>query len=654
MLNKMKPKFFVVYILIFTFFFQACKFPKDEIEKFEINVNTSFINILLKVKISTEDSMPVKNVTFNINGEGAKDIFDMEGKTNFNADGGKLDLILGPNANPTNNNPTSFTIQSEMEGYLPIKQDVFIFNKVQKVTVNLVFKRPVNLPTGLNYKSISLAFLGKRAIDTAYFNVLRSDGINFSIKYPTKGLVFIRKTTCKFRTEDNSIALSSLLQDTTDFVNDSNLNDIPNLNSKVFRYNKNRNEANVNCNPLTLVSKNKNVTTRIGFKKPELTATYDTRIIPDTFALGNVRVNVITQTNFQEYGYINENGNLVENYTSFNNAVGIPQVFFYDQVTGVSLIPYYFDGSNGAIIEAELPLNSYKLFMEGIDYSTKLKTYYQTKRTVELKPKFFETEGTNYKIRFRDDFLNGRYFLYNNAVNSCGFASVKFTAPNIPLNAGFSGKLNVSNAKYNVTYDIDYNKPMNEFRVPAFLFENTSLNVNLDHSVNICRNNKPLYDDELLKTELCNYTNTDLNLVLNYNPSVFLATINANNAITAKAAIVCPSGNYVLPPTTDLYLYQLGCNSESTIRFENGEYFSPSLIEDKKTYIIRYEKPNSTGAPTKIYDTLYFDSSVPEIAIGDDKTGYWNGTLKYTNQGGFDLNVIFDNKKLKFNIPNCK
>ena len=446
----------------------------------------------------------------------------------------------------------------------------------------------------------------------------------------------------------------SFTQDTTEYLNDSNLNDIPNLNSKVFKFNKNQNEANVFCNPITLVSTNKNVTTRVGFKKPDLIATYDTRKIPDTFALSNVRVNVVTQTNFQEYGYVDETGSLIENYTTFSNAVGIPQVFFYDQLTGTPLIPYYVDGVNGAIIEAELPLNSYKLFMEGIDYSTKLETYYQTKRTVELQPDFFETEGTNYKIRFKDDFLNGRYFLYNNAVNSCGFASVKFTAPNIPLNAGFSGKLNVSNSKYNVTYDIDYTKSLNEFRIPAFLLENTSLNVNTDHSVNICRNNKPLYNDELLKTELCNYTNTDLNLVLNYNPSVFLSTINANYAITAKAAIVCPSGNYILPPTIDLFLYQLGCNSESTIRFENGEYFSPSLIEDKKNYVIRYEKPNQTGAPMKVYDTLYFDSSVPKLAIGDDKTGYWNGTLEYSNQTGFILNVIFDNKKLKFNIPNCK
>ena len=403
-----------------------------------------------------------------------------------------------------------------------------------------------------------------------------------------------------------------------------------------------------------MVSTNKNVTTRVGFKKPDLIATYDTRKIPDTFALSNVRVNVVTQTNFQEYGYTNETGNLVENYTSFSNAVGIPQVFFYDQSTGTPLIPYYVDGVNGVIIEAELPLNSYKLFMEGIDYSTKLKTYYQTKRTVALQPEFFETEGTNYKIRFRDDFLNGRFFLYNNAANSCGFSTVKFAAPKIPLNSGFLGKLNVSNSKYNVTYDVDYTKPLNEYRVPAFLSENTSLNVYLDHSVNICRNNNPLYNDELLKTELCNYINTDLNLVLNYNPSSFLSTINANNANTTKAAIICPAGNFLLPPTTELYLYQQGCNSESTILIENGEFFSPSLIEDKKTYILRYEKPNQSGSPTKIYDTLYFDSTIPEIAIGDDKTGYWNGTLKYSLQTGFVMNVIFDNKKLKLGIPNCK
>jgi len=650
----MKPKFLIAFLLLFTLFFQTCKFPKDEIEKFEINTNASFINILLKVKFVTEDSLPVKKITFNINGEGAKDIFDIEGKTNFNAEGGKLDLILGPNANPTRDKPTSFTIQSEMEGYLPIKQDVFIFNKDQKVVVNIVFKRPVNLPTGINYKSISLAFLGKKAVDTAYFNVLRDDGINFSIKYPTKGLVFIKKTACKFRTESNEIALKSLLQDTLIYQNDSLVSDIPNLNTKVFKYNNNKNEANVFCNPLTLVSVFKNVTTRVGYKKPDLIAEYDTRKIPDTFALSNVRVNVVSQTNFQEYGYINENGNLVENYTSFSNAVGIPQVFFYDQATGVSLVPYYVDGTSGAIIEAVLPINSYKLYMEGIDYSTKLKTYFQTKRTVELKPEFFEPDGTNYKIVFRDDFFNGRFFLYNNAVNSCGFSSVKFTAPNVPLNSGFTGKVNFNNTKYNVTYDIDFSKSLNEFRVPAFLLEKTSIKVNLDHSVNICRNNNPLFDGELLNTELCSYTNSDLGLELSYNTASFLSTINATNAIAAKASIVCPSGNFILPPNIDLFLYQLGCNSESTIRFENGEYFSPSLIEDKKTYIVRYDRLSTTGAPIKIYDTLYFDTSVPELAIADEKTGYWKGTLKYTVQNGFVLDVIFDNKKLKYNIPNCK
>jgi hypothetical protein len=153
---------------------------------------------------------------------------------------------------------------------------------------------------------------------------------------------------------------------------------------------------------------------------------------------------------------------------------------------------------------------------------------------------------------------------------------------------------------------------------------------------------------------LCNFTTAPLNVSINYNPTDFLSTINDFKAVTANAKIVCPSGNFIFPPTIDLYLYQLGCNSETSIRFENGTYNSPSLIEDKKTYILRYDKLSQNGLPTRIYDTLYFDSDVPEKIIKDDKTGYWEGTLTYNNTSGFEIDVLFDNRKLRYNIPNCK
>ena len=104
----------------------SCKFPKDEIDKFDVNIDAGFVNALMNAKIVTEDSLPIKKVSFSVSGKDAMFIFDSEGKTNFNAEGGNLNLILGPNANPSKNNPTAFTIQVQMEGYLPLKQDVFI------------------------------------------------------------------------------------------------------------------------------------------------------------------------------------------------------------------------------------------------------------------------------------------------------------------------------------------------------------------------------------------------------------------------------------------------------------------------------------------------------------------------------------------------
>jgi len=641
-------------LILFAFaIINSCRFPKEEFEKFEINTDASFVNILIKAKFYTDDSLPIRKISMNINGKDAKHIYDIEGKTNFNAEGGVIDLILGPNANPTNNNPICFTIQANMEGYLPLKQDVFVFNSTQKITINCTFKKPVSLPTSSKYSSLALNFLGKTRLDTAYFNILRNDGINFTIKYPTKGLFFLKKNSVKFRVENNEEFLSNLLLDTTKYSPDSG-SAISTLTNKVFKYNIKPIEDKITVNPLTLVSAAKNITTKVGYLKPNLIAEYNTRKIPDTTNLSNVRVNIITQSSFQEFGYTDENGVVNNNYTSFSNAVGIPQVFFYDASTGIALTPYYADCDNGAIIEANLPINNYKIFIDAIDYSSNSDMYYNIKRVVNLKPNFFEPSGTEFKLIFKDNMLNGRFFLFNNAVNSCGFANVEVSSPNIPLNRGFYGKFNLVHPQYDVTYDLDYSKQLNSYRVPAFANNNTSIKVSLNHPTNLCRNNSILFNDEILNTPLCNFTTAPLNVSINYNPTDFLSTINDFKAITANAKIVCPSGNFIFPPTIDLYLYQLGCNSETSIRFENGTYNSPSLIEDKKTYILRYDKLSQNGLPTRIYDTLYFDSDVPEKIIKDDKTGYWEGTLTYNNTSGFEIDVLFDNRKLRYNIPNCK
>jgi len=643
--------FFGLFVLFFAF--QSCKFPKDEVENFDVNIDAGFVNLLMNAKIATEDSMPIKKVSFTVSGKDAMYIFDSEGKTNFNAEGGNLNLILGPSANPTKNNPITFTIQVQMEGYLPLKQDVFIFSKTQKFVINLILKKPDAGNTSIKFQSVSQNFLGKKAIDTAYFYLIRNDGISFTIKYPTNGLLFLRKTLTKFSSSNVTKGLKELNEDTIQYRKDSLINSTTSLSNKIRKYNLLNNDDLIKCNLLSVVTSYKTIKTLVGYKKPNLLPEYKSRIIPDTLALSNVRVNMISQSNFQECGYYNEFGVLENNYVSFTNAIGIPQLFFYDQITGNQLVPYYANGATGAIIEVNLPSNDYKIFVEGIDYSTKLNTFFEQKRVVSVNANFFEPIGSEFKLTFRDDLLYSRFFLFKNETKSCGFSTINLNTTNIPINIGFNGKATLTNNIYNFTYDIDFSKNSTAIIVPSFPLVDTKILAFINHPINICRGNPPLFNNELITTQLCNYTSTPLNLDVNYNATTFLNTINTNIAITAKASINCPTGNFVIPPPTTFSIWQLGCNSESLITFENGNFFSPSFIEDKKLYVIKYEKPATSGTPTKIYDTLYFDSTVPETPIKDEAKGYWTGSLKYDASNGFTIDIILDNKKLRYNIPNC-
>lgn len=643
--------FFGLFLLFITL--QSCKFPKDEVENFDVNIDAGFVNVLMNAKIVTEDSMPIKKVSFTLSGKDAMHIFDSDGKTNFNAEGGNLNLILGPSANPSINNPIVFTIQVQMEGYLPLKQDVFVFSKTQKIAINLVLRKPNPANTNVKFQSVSQNFLGKKPIDTAYFYLTRNDGISFTIKYPTNGLLFIRKTFTKFRNDNVLKSLKTLNEDTTQYNKDSLINTVTTLSNKIRKYNLLSNDDLIKCNLLSIVSSNKTINTLVGYKKPNLIAEFKSRVIPDTIALSNVRANIISQSDFQECGYYNELGVFENSYVSFSNAIGIPQVFFYDQNTGNQLVPYYANGATGAIIEVNLPTNNYKLFVEGIDYSTKLNTFFEQKRVVSVNSNFFESIGSEYKLTFRDDLLYGRYFLFKNQTKSCGFSTINLNTTNIPINIGFNGKATLTNNIYNFTYDIDFSKSSTTITVPSFPLVDTKILASINHPINICKGNPPLFNDELITTQLCNFINTPLNLNINYNAADFLSTINTNIAISAKASINCPNGNFVVPPPINFSIWQLGCNSESLIFFEKGSFFSPSFIEDKKSYVIKYEKPVTTGTPIKIYDTLYFDTTVPETTIKDEVNDYWTGTLKYNNTQGFTIDIILNNKKLRYNIPNC-
>ncbi len=650
----MKKCFQFLLFLLSIICLQNCKFPKSDLDDLNINIDGNLVNSIVSVNLYTDDSLPVEKLAFFVSGKNAADIYDQEGKYNFNAEGGHLNLILSPNAKPTPNNPWVFIIEAQKEGYLPIKEEVFIFDTKTRIKLKYTFKRPVNLTPGVDYTALSLKFLGKSRPDTLSFNFKRSDGIEFTFKYPSKGLSFIRKSSLKYTNEDAKISLVNLLENPAIFQFDSLSTAIPQINNFLQKFNKLPINGKVSCIPLSIFSKTHSELTRIGYNKQTQLTEYKNKLCPDTVVLTNVMSNIVSYSNFFEFGYFDENGNEINSLSNFENAIGFPQVYFYEANTGYPIVPYYSNGGGGVSIEVALPNNSYKLFANGIEYSTSTNQYYQVNRAIDLSSDAFSINDLGkFVLKFSDNMLMGRFFLYSSSTQSCGYSNISISYPKIPLNIGFLGEIEISNSKNNSTYPIDFNNAINTYRVAAFPNEITSIKMLLDHPLNKCNKGPVLFSGEIGSASMCNYTTSDLNLVASYDPSVFASGLINLAPLTAEARINCPSGNYVVPPTTNLAIYNLGCSAENLIVFENGKFFSPNLIKSNQTYVVRYDKPNTVGKPTLIYDTLTFDTSIPEIKIADEKTGYWTGLLTYDIVNGFNLNIFFDNKKMKLKIPNC-
>jgi hypothetical protein len=68
---------------------------------------------------------------------------------------------------------------------------------------------------------------------------------------------------------------------------------------------------------------------------------------------------------------------------------------------------------------------------------------------------------------------------------------------------------------------------------------------------------------------------------------------------------------------------------------------------------MQYDRISSAGKPTTVYDTLFFDPNIPNKIIADEVRNYWSGTLNYSVQEGYSIDIILDNKKVKYPIPNC-
>ncbi len=653
----------ILYTIIGIFIaFSSCKNPIDELKSFKLDLNGNLANTLLKIQFKPNDSSigTLQNLSVSISGFDAHYVFDENGKTNFTPNSsGVLGIILSPNANPTKEHPIVFNVKAMANGCIPINQDVYVFSKTDKFTVNLNFNSIKNPPAGTTVSQQSLNFLGKKATDTVEFSMTRGDGVSFTVKYPKKGLLFIDKTSIRvqcgvslhIRTEEiaeydtttyqynDTTELYDIIQEEVGFKNQV-------VNRKVLKGYTITPAIGTNITRVVTGHKTVGVDT-----VPQ----YADKIIFDTIPLSEISATIYSRSDFLAFGYYDENGVFIDKPHYFQGVVGIPYVNFYSTKLNKWVQPYYPLLRSGRVVECYLPNNTYNFYCEGMVQLGN--DIIGIKKSATLPNTAYTLENGKYKFAFMDNLLDGQFFLYQSAVTGCGYTDVRVNYPNANFNDGFYSNIFYTSKYWTVsyfTYYTDYSFGNSRyFRVPAFDNDNAKLYVDLNHRENACVSYLPLWQINGVPIQICDYVNSYYSYDVPYDGNAYLQSL-PYTPVSLTAHIQCSGGNFVLPPDLTFQYSKLGCayGSPGSVSLINGQLQSNGFMKNQ-TYLIEYDHTADDNSTVRIFDTITFNTSKPTQVIEDEITHYYTGTMTYNPSTGFSVDFVFDNRKLKYKINGC-
>ncbi|MFA9215380.1 MAG: hypothetical protein ACEQSR_16330, partial [Candidatus Methylacidiphilales bacterium] len=203
MKNSIKHQILLLAItgIAFTFLFvSSCKNPIDTFKDFQLNLSGNLAKTNFYVKFSSNDSiigaLP-KNVTVNVTGKDSKFLFDENGNKDFKIIDGRVNFIISNEAKIDLENPLIFTIEAYCPNTLPIKEQIFVFDRNAQTQFTFYFQSILNPTDGSKVITQSLNFLGKKATDTLTCTG-SANGISFKYTFPKKGVYFWRKYQEKY------------------------------------------------------------------------------------------------------------------------------------------------------------------------------------------------------------------------------------------------------------------------------------------------------------------------------------------------------------------------------------------------------------------------------------------------------------------------
>ncbi|MEI6508236.1 MAG: hypothetical protein WCO54_07100 [Bacteroidota bacterium] len=693
---------FALLVSIFLISNHSCKNPLDDLSNIHVGINGGFFanpTAILSFHYSDVDNSIPANIKINISGVGANRVFDGNGEKYFDVDkAGFCKLILSQAANPTNDNPVILNIKATADGCLPINTQLYLFSKTDVKNFTFTFIKYANAPANYKIQTYPANFYGKKALDTLVFNHTNNDGLSFTFKYPTAGVLFIHQnfqivedapptevTVPAVVKVDSTLLSSTAIYNSTTHIDTVFKDSQAGYRTPVTQlFNGQPMDGNVFVGTGPIYHTITSIQTReqkifIRYDKvysPPHTDTiqkaytymqthiHTEMLLPDTVALENVTATIISRggNGTIDYAGFWDNGVYVDKPERFSGIVQIPEVFFKNSQGGY-ITPVYPRSFAGPVIEANFGGN-YNMLFDGTAYDAFKGQYYAIRTILPAK-------SVNGKYTFTNDmFSTSNIYFFTNREIGCGYANINFNYAKSDTDlANLSqfycyykiehlptGVTDMSQGYKTVYYNNVNSK--NIERLPAFNGDKVRVTLTTNHEYNICDGgNTPLLT-QTQDVTLCDYVGSELKFSCNYNTVNYLKQFIISK-LTVRSRLVCQTGSIVTMPNTQVFYTRGNCplfNGTININGGVGNY----TVKQGDTYKFYIISPYNQA---KIFaDDLPFNNNqgpIPivgrytNVAAGTTKIVY-DGTLTFNpNDHSYSMDINIYNEVMQYNIPGC-
>ncbi|MCF8253344.1 MAG: hypothetical protein K9H61_04155 [Bacteroidia bacterium] len=646
----MKKIFIPLTILVSIFLFQwSCKNPLNELSDFKLNINGgALINPIANINFAYDDSSTVKpnNIRVSFTGNGAKYIYDEFGQHLFKvAPDGSLKIILGPNANPTKDNPIMVRISVTADDCLPFEDYIYIFDR-NEMRITFLLTKEINAPANIKVQNYSANFLGKKASDSLVLEHTNKEGITFKFTYPKQGVIFVNREDIYFYEDEIKTVKVPIKRDTT-------VLDTVTIVKNATRFHNNQPIDGTAERILAPVKK----TLTIGYWDSSYAVPVLRRqTICDTIPVQNVNATVYSNASDIVFasGFYDENGLYVDKPRKFVGAIQVPSVYFYTNDKKGHVYPIYSGAQKGPTIEVSFnEAANYNLFMSGTGYNKETNRYFAVESVV---PATDIKLDANRQFKFENDLFYTNYFFFFKTIEAgCGFGLINWNTKDIDL-LNFDIEYSVQTKHQYLWGRFSPYHPEDGIRIASFNGEDeATIRVTLDHSLNKCEG-KPLLYQKTEKINTCSYINTPYIFNVDYNTDDFMSKYTFA-PLEVTTDLICKTGSKVTLPDQTINFRREGCPEITGKLYLNGGKGKYSLLPDIEYTMFVYSPENQqelsntfklTGKASETILGLIKNSSgtVTDTAyIG--KIQYDAGTRKY------NLHVDLFNKVFKYKIPGC-